>query len=117
MSGLVELARRYVSLSDELESVRDQIKRALMKDAGDAAPTPRPMPARPTKPGGHPNAAAAQEAERQIVELLRATPGMGTAAIARSTGAKVNTTAERLKRMKAKGLTVGGGADGWTAPG
>jgi hypothetical protein len=117
MSWLAELARRYVSLSDELESVRDQIKRALMKDAGDAAPTPRPMPARPTKPGGHPNAAAAQEAEAKIIELLRATPGLGTAAIARSTGAKVNTTAERLKRLKAKGLTVGGGADGWTAAG
>ena len=73
------------------------------------------MPARPKKPGGHPNAAAAQEAEAKIIELLRATPGMGTAALTRATGAKVNTTAERLKRMKAKGLAIGGAGGGWTA--
>jgi hypothetical protein len=56
---------------------------------------------------------AAQEAEAKIVELLRERPGLGTAAIARSTAAKVNTTAERLKRLRAKGEVRGGGGDGW----
>jgi hypothetical protein len=116
MSGdLLALASKYVSLTGEIEDVRRAMLACLTNGAADTAPTPRPMPARPTKPGGHPNAAAAQEAEAKIIELLRATPGIGTAALARATGAKVNTTAERLKRMKAKGLTVGGGADGWTA--
>jgi hypothetical protein len=40
---------------------------------------------------------------------------MGTAALARATGAKVNTTAERLKHMKAKGLAIGGAGGGLTA--
>jgi hypothetical protein len=37
MSGLVELARRYVALNDELEAVRGEIKRVVLNGAGDAA--------------------------------------------------------------------------------
>ena len=41
---------------------------------------------------------------------------MGTAELARATDSKVNTTTERLKRMKAKGLIERDTASaGWTA--
>jgi DNA-binding NtrC family response regulator len=114
MTGLVELARRYVALNDELESVRELIKRAVVNGAESME-----NPTRAERPGAkgpsHPNAIAAAAAERKIIELLQQSPGMGTAAVARAMGARTNTTAERLKRLRAKGLTVGGGSGGWTA--
>lgn len=114
MTGLVELATRYVALNDELESVRELIKRLVVN-----GPRLRGNPTRAERPGAkgppHPNAMAAATAERTIIGLLQQSPGMGTAAVARATGARANTTAERLKRLRAKGLMVGGGGDGWSA--
>ena len=46
-AGLVDLARRFVALSDELETVRDQIKRVVLNGAGgaeDEAQRPAPAP-------------------------------------------------------------------------
>jgi hypothetical protein len=113
--GLVELARKYVALSDQLEAVRGQIARTVANGAaGEAA---RPTQAR-SQPGGsqHPNALKAAEAEALIIERLKERPGMGTAELARATDSKVNTTTERLKRMKVKGLIERDTASaGWAA--
>lgn len=86
MSDLVELARRYVALSDELEAVRGQIKLAVVNGSGGEPSTaPFVKPAR--SPGGkskaeaqanHPNALKAAEVERKIIALLKLTPGMRT---------------------------------------
>jgi hypothetical protein len=87
MSDLVALARRFVSLSDELESVRGEIKHAVLNGGGDAAPPPRPTPAR-SKPGRSKSSppahiAAAAKAEREIVDLLKASPGLKAAQMPR----------------------------------
>ena len=77
----------------------------------------RPTQAR-SKPGGsqsnHPAAIVAAAAERKILEVLRSSPGMGTAELARATDSKVNTTAQRLQRLRARELVQGGGED-WRA--
>jgi hypothetical protein len=115
--GLVELARRFVELSDELEGVRGEIRKAVLNGTGGSAPRPTPARSKPGNPRGpqHPKTVAAAEAETRILSLLRATPGMGTMAIARATGAKRNTTVQRLQRLRARGEVQGGGGDGWTA--
>jgi hypothetical protein len=50
-AGLVELARRYVSLSDELEVVRGEIARTVLNGAGrtenPSLPPERHRPSRP----------------------------------------------------------------------
>ena len=106
----------WVALNDQLEAVRGEIARAVANGAtGEAA---RPTQAR-SKPGGlHPNTLKAAEAEALIIERLKEQPGMGTAELARATDSKVNTTTERLKRMKAKGLIERDTASaGWAASG
>jgi hypothetical protein len=116
--GLVELARRYVTLSDELESVRDQIKLAVLNGAGGEAPHPL-QPAR-SSGGMNPKAAMAQAAESEIIALLQSTPGLKTSQIAAQTNAKTNTTVERLRRMKERGQIARDEGGGWqvgAAPG
>jgi hypothetical protein len=118
MNGLVELARRYVSLSDELESVREQIKREVLNGAGEIPQAPFVRAERPGAKGPqHPSALKAAAAEAKMLDLIRASPGMGTTALAKAAGSKTSTTIERLRRMRERGEVVGGGADGWTAPG
>jgi hypothetical protein len=48
----------------------------------------------------------AAEAEARIMVLLGSSPGMKSTELAKATDAKVNTTIERLKRMKVKGLAL-----------
>lgn len=110
-AGLVDLARRFVELSDELETVRGEIKRAVLNGAGENRPF---SPAVRQRPAGK----AAEEAEKAIVKVLEDKPNLGTSALAKATSASVNTTKERLKRLRAKGTVTGGGAEGWrtTAP-
>jgi hypothetical protein len=115
MSGLVELARRYVALSDELETIRDGIKRAVLNGA-----RPKENPQSPARKGGLKSSppahiVAAAQAEAKILELLREQPGMGTAALARATESRVNTTGERLKRLKARHLITPAEGGGWAA--
>jgi hypothetical protein len=64
-AGLVELARRLVACSDELESLRDQITGGRQWRGGRRG---APYPAARQATGGkqHPNAAIAAEAEAQI---------------------------------------------------
>ena len=113
--GLVDLARRYVALSDELETVRGEIRRVMLNGAG--APEPgvkaKPNPTRPARSSGgskptksarmHPNAKAAAEAEAEIIALLRTTPGMRPSEIAKQMAARPNTTVQRLERMRERG--------------
>jgi hypothetical protein len=115
-AGLVELARRFVACNDELESLREQIKLAVVNGAGEAAPGPF-VGAR-SRPGAHPNALKAAEPEGRILELLKAGP-LRAAEIAAAMAAKQSTTSERLRRLRQRGLIdlAGGvlGGDGLKA--
>lgn len=117
MSGLVELARQYVSLSYQLDDVRNQIKRAVLNGGGDAVVTTRPIqPARKaggSKPSPPARIVAAAQAEAKIIELIREKP-LRTSEIARATKSKTNTTIERLKRLRAKGQALSDGGE-WRA--
>ncbi len=118
MSDLVDLARRYVALSDELEEVRDQIKRVVLNGSGDAARPPQPPVRR--APGGqasHPNTVKAAEVENGIVALLKDQPGLTTARIAAAMNAPTTTTVARLNRLKERGEIAGGGAGGYRVAG
>ena len=106
MSGdLLALAAKYVALTEEIEDVRRAMLACLANGAGEQPAHP-PQAGRPGGTGSqpnHPNALKAQEAEAQIVELLRSTPGLGPSQIARETGSKVNTVSQRLARLQSKG--------------
>jgi hypothetical protein len=117
--NLVELAQRFVRLSGELDSTRDAMKRLLMNGAG--GPSVNPTPAR--RPGAkqpqsrHPKALQGVQVEETILGLLRSSPGLRTAAIAKATAAQKSTTDERLKRLQAKGLVECDDAGaGWRTP-
>jgi hypothetical protein len=99
MGDLLGLAERFVRLNAELEETRAAMLTALIRPFS---------PAVRRGPAGK----ATEEAEPTIVKLLQEQP-LGTAALARAMGARVDTTTSRLKRMKAKGLVTGGGKDGW----
>jgi hypothetical protein len=129
MSDLVELARKYVTLSDQLEAVRSDIKRAVMN--GGAMAEPRVPFSRPARPSGgskpkarsnrsaaqslHPKAIAAARVDQEIVGLLKTKPGLKTGEIAKATSSKVSTTVERLRRMTARGLAQRDGDGAYTA--
>jgi hypothetical protein len=113
--GLVDLARRFVELSDELEDVRDQIKRTVMNGA-DPAPNPTPAVRPGAKRPHQLKLQAAAEAEQKIIKIVKAQPNLRTMEIAKEMGAKSSTTIERLRRLSKRGLVQGGGAEGWTAP-
>ena len=82
-----------MTLSDELEGLRDQFRRAILNGAEAAVRPPQPS-----------RTQAAAEAEQDIVDLLRDRPGLKSAEIAKATKARTSTTGERLKRLTAKGL-------------
>ena len=114
MSGdLRVLAEKYVTLTGEIEDVRRAMLACLTNGAG-AEPVRHTKPAR--SPGGsHPNAVLAAAAEAKIIELLKATPGLRTTQIAKQTHCKVNTTTQRLQRMKDRGVIERLDDSGWTA--
>jgi hypothetical protein len=106
--SLVELARRYVAVSDELEVIRGEIRAAVLNGAGDSAPVP--FVAARLRPGPHPKAAAAEQA---IVALLEKEPGLKTSAIAKATGSPAVTVQDRLRRLRKRGAIAGSGTEGW----
>jgi hypothetical protein len=110
--SLVDLARRFVTLSEELEQVRDDIRRCVLNGAGDADHRP---PTQARRGAGHPAAIRSAEAEDRILTLLKDRPGLRTAEIAEATAAKKTTTVERLRRLREKGTVTGGGNEGWSA--
>ena len=54
--------------------------------------------------------------ERKIIEVLRSSPGMETAEVAKATNAKLTITIERLRRLRAKGLIEQADGEWQTAP-
>jgi hypothetical protein len=115
--NLVELVRRFVRLSGELDLTRDAMRRLLLNGAGGPSvnPTPAGRPGAKRPQSSHPKALPAVRAEETILELLRSSPGLRTAAIAKATAAQRSTTDERLKRLQAKGLVERDDV-GWRAP-
>ena len=116
MSDLVELARRFVQLSDELESVRGEIKLAVVNGAGDSPirPTSAARPGLKRSQPSQPNhLQVAKEAESQILEMLKTGPKR-MAEISSEMQARQSTTSERLRRMREKGLIKRDG-EGWAA--
>jgi hypothetical protein len=122
MSDLVELARRYVAASDVLESLRNEIRRAVLNGGGEKPEAPFTQPARSS--GGtvrsraqahHPNAVKSQKIDQQVIDLLRATPGMKVGELAKATNAKTSTTGERLRRMRERGSVAPVDGGGWQA--
>ena len=116
--NLVELAQQFVRLSGELDATRDAMKRLLLNGAGqNENPTPAKRPGAKGPRPNHPKALRAAQVGQTILELLRSSPGMGTAAIAQATAAGRSTTVERLRRLQAKGLIERAGpGPGWRAP-
>jgi hypothetical protein len=113
---LVVLAKRFVGLTAELDATRDAMRRLLMNGAGgEAAPRPTQAgrPGDEAPPSAKMIAAAASEA--RIIEVLKEHPGMGVSALAEATAAKRSTTAERLRRLRAKGLVEAAEGGGWSA--
>jgi predicted Rossmann fold nucleotide-binding protein DprA/Smf involved in DNA uptake len=91
--------------------VRNAIKRAVMNGGGAPAANPTSRRKPPNKP--HSNTANEAKIEGQIIALLSA-QAMKPAEIARATGAKVNTTSERLRRLRERGV-IERRDDGWAA--
>ncbi len=117
--NLVELAQRFVRLSGELDATGDAEKRLLLNGAGqNETPTPARRPGAKGPQPSHPKALRAVQVGQTILELLRSSPGLRTAATARATAAGRSTTVERLKRLQAKGLIERAGhgpGPGWRA--
>jgi len=113
--NLVDLARRYVELADELEGVRTEIKKVVMNGSGDHAPNPlfaAPAPARVhrARPGATPST---EVAEQTIIATLQSRPGLKTSEVAEAVGSPVTSTVHRLRRLREKGTLQGGGNAGW----
>jgi hypothetical protein len=116
MSDLVGLARRYVALSDQLETVRSEIAKAVLNGGGGAGPNP----IRPTRSSGGSQPqrmVVAQAEEERILALLKDRPGMRCKELAALTMAKRNTVSQRLQRLRDRGVIeqLDGREGGWQA--
>jgi DNA invertase Pin-like site-specific DNA recombinase len=111
MPDLVALAQQYVETSEQLETIRNAMRAALANghDVGKEALKPRPTPARPSRAE---RMATARAAETRMIELLKERP-MGPTEIAKATGANRATVADRLTRLRDKGLAEPCGDGGW----
>ena len=111
MIGLVELARKFVTLSAELEETRNAMRAALM-NGSDGNPTKAGSSGPPNK-GMDREAFLAQTkaADERVLALLREKP-MRPSEIVRATHGKLSTTRERLRRLRKRGV-VEPAEDGW----
>jgi hypothetical protein len=127
MSDLVALAKRYVDLTAEIESVRVQMRAALFKGArhvsadaerADPRPTPagvRPAGKRKPKPPSRETVmAASAAADDAVIRTLKRPPRMQLGEIVRAVAGKPTTVQQHLKRLQAKGLVERSG-NGWAA--
>ena len=111
MTGLIELAQRYVSLSAELEETRSAMRAALM-NGWDKNPTKAGSPDPPNKGTDRERVLAqSKAADERVLALLRDKP-MRPSEIAKATLGKLNTTRERLRRLRKRGV-VEPAEDGW----
>jgi hypothetical protein len=123
---LVALARRFVTLSEELDQVRDEIRRCVMNGAGGDSVEVRP----PSQPGAAPAKAKrssaraldraalmaeAREADEAVLAIVRAHPGVKTGEVRRETKQRASTLSERLRRLVKRGLVERGADGAWTA--
>jgi predicted Rossmann fold nucleotide-binding protein DprA/Smf involved in DNA uptake len=126
---LTELAKQYVSLTAQLEEVRNAMRAVLANGLGG---DPEP-PANPTRAGKRPGKTTkttaqshrakhlrrdeviqeAKRADEQVIALLRNEP-MRLAKLAEATGQKQTTLSNRLKRLAGRGAIERRG-DGWAA--
>jgi hypothetical protein len=114
---LAELATRFVDLSREIESVRDQMKRLLLNGARGApeAHPPTPGGREPAKTSKHLDVGANSAAQdARVLELLRSNPNLKTSAIAKTLQVNRGTTGQRMVRLKERGAVTGGGETGWS---
>jgi hypothetical protein len=72
-AGVVDLCRRLVVLTDELEVCREALRRALLNGGGERT-VPPTAAGRPGETGSRLKAAKAAEAEAAILDLLRGGP-------------------------------------------
>jgi hypothetical protein len=110
MSGLVELARRFVALSDELEAIRGEIRMAVLNGVGPAGNPPQPVggaggrePAAKQYPDRETIRAMSAQQDEAVMELLKSQPGLRTAEIARAIGGNKSTLQQRLQRLSSRG--------------
>jgi hypothetical protein len=105
-AGLVELAQRYVDLTAELDDVRGRMKALLLNGAGNGAGSDGEQEPRANKrrASGKPSAVEIEANERALIEAITANPGAGPRRLAEITGARPNTTVQRLQRLEARGL-------------
>jgi hypothetical protein len=112
LTDLRTFAERYCRLEIEIEQVRNAMRQALA-NGSDLSP------ANPTWTAGKPSGsraetlAAAQAPDERVLALIIDRP-MKAAEIARATGAKANTTGERMNRLKAKGAVQRDEAGAWS---
>ena len=78
LSGnLVELAKRFVRLSGELNATRDTMKPLLLNGTGsNDNPTPAQRASAKGPQSSHPKALRGLQVEETIVRLLRSSPGL-----------------------------------------
>jgi hypothetical protein len=127
---LVELAQQYVSLSNQLETVRNAMRAALDIGLGaDREPPPGPTQAR-SKPGkkiAELSEKSAQKPTRrdtvmarsraddeQVVAALKQGP-MRLTTLLETTGQKSTTLQNRLARLQTRGLVQKDDGGAWTA--
>jgi hypothetical protein len=112
---LVELAKRYSELSDELVDVRRRMLSCLTNSAGE----PNRVPTRPRghAPRGEKRSAMlakSEEEDARVLALLRSNP-LRQATIAQTVGAKTSTLQARLRRLEANGLVQRGDDGLWSS--
>jgi hypothetical protein len=112
MTDLCALAQRYVSLTTELEDVRQQMKTALLNGGGSetARPPTSPRQGRNERRELLETSAARDEA---VMALLKDGP-MSQAALVRAIGVAQSTTQQRLQRLLAKGLLARSDDGDWS---
>ena len=135
-AGLVDLARRFVAASEEVDDLRETDRPGGPERLGGApAPEPaleseepKPRPTRAQRSGGngsqpksrspktHPKVLAAAAEDAKVLALLKSTPGLRSNVIAAKTGSKPSTMVERLKRMTARGQVERDGDGAYSVP-
>jgi DNA-binding IclR family transcriptional regulator len=108
MTDLVDLARRFVDLSEQLDQVRLEIAKAVSGDT--VRPTPRPA-SRSNGADGRVKTAAAKDEE--VLTLLKPDHPISQSEIARAMQASPSTTQNRLHRLKLRSLAVQDEAGKW----
>ena len=116
MSGdLRALAEKYVTLTEEIDDVRRDMLACLTNGTGANPVRPTSAPRRGEPASQHPNAAKAAKVDQQVLDLLKATPGMKVSELAKLTASKTSATSERLRRMRARQLVAPVDGGGWQA--